>query len=334
MFSSRRAPTLPVARLRALGELSELTTFDLRFSGEETEALFHETYGRTLEPDVLADLSARTEGWAASLHLVQAALRDRSGSETRAFIRGLSGAQSELYDYLAEEVIGDLPHDHQQFLMRTAILQSVDVAEARLVTKLSRPDVVQLIAESERLGLLARRQERRRPGHTYHPLVQQFLEARLGRDSEQGFVADLHRELARWAEPQDWRNASFHYAAAGDQLDLLRVLEASIENIVGAGEVALADSYLVRFPPEVDTAAFEIVRSRMAAGTGDVAGAVAAGRRAVELDPQSDVSLGNLLQTYFVAGDLSGASELAARLATSAHSSTLASGGCRNRTRP
>jgi LuxR family maltose regulon positive regulatory protein len=323
VFSSRRPPSVPVARLRALGELAELTTLDLRFSHDETHALFKETYGQLLESDVLADLSARTEGWAASLHLVQAALRDRSGSETRAFIRGLSGAQSELYDYLAEEVIGDLTEKHRHFLMRTAILQSVEVEEAALVTNLSRGEVAELVVESERLGILAQRQGRRRPGHTYHPLVQQFLEARLRRDSDVGFVANLHRAVAGQAEHQDWRTACFHYAAAGDVKELHRVLEASIEDIVGAGEVALANDYLVRFPPSRATAAFEIIRSRIAAGTGDVAEALASGRLAVELDPHSDVSLGNLLQTYFVAGDLSGGSDLAGRLAASAHSSTL-----------
>jgi DNA-binding SARP family transcriptional activator len=61
----------------------------------------------------------------------------------------------------------------------------------------------------------------------------------------------------------------------------------------------------------------------MAASTGDVAGAVTAGRRAVELDPHSDASLGNLLQTFYVVGDLSEAIELSARLASSAHSATL-----------
>jgi DNA-binding SARP family transcriptional activator len=61
----------------------------------------------------------------------------------------------------------------------------------------------------------------------------------------------------------------------------------------------------------------------MAASAGDVAGAVTAGRRAVELDPQSDASLGNLLQTFYVAGDLAEAGDLAARLASSAHSATL-----------
>ena len=52
-------------------------------------------------------------------------------------------------------------------------------------------------------------------------------------------------------------------------------------------------------------------------------GALAFGRRAVELDPESDVSLGNLLQAFFVAGDLSGAGALAARLAASAQTTTL-----------
>ena len=237
---------MPVARLRALGELAELTTADLQFSNEETAALFSETYGRSLEPDVLADLSTRTEGWAASLHLVQAALRNRSAPETRAFVRALSGAHSELYDYLAEEVIGDLTDRQRRFLMRTALLESVDVEEAALVTDLSRSDVAELLLESERLGLLARREVRNRVGYAYHPLVQQFLEARLQRKSKDSFVEDLHRAVARWAETRDWRTACFHYAAAGDVSDLHQVLEASIEGIVGAGEVALAHEYLAR----------------------------------------------------------------------------------------
>jgi LuxR family maltose regulon positive regulatory protein len=323
VFSTRRWPSFPVARLRALGELAELTTTDLRFSNEETDALFKETYGRSLAPDVLEDLSTRTEGWAASLHLVQAALRNRSVPETRAFIRTLSGAHAELYDYLAEEVIGDLSEKHRHFLMRTAVLESVEVEEAALVTNIPRTEVAALLLESERLGLLARRQGRKRAGHTYHPLVQQFLEARLGRESAEGFVADLHRKVARWAEQKDWRSACFHFAAAGDATDLHRLLEASIEVIVGAGEVTLAYDYLARFPPSREAAAFQVIRSRLAASTGDAAGALAFGRRAVELDPESDVSLGNLLQAFFVAGDLSGAGALAARLAASAQTTTL-----------
>ena len=122
---SRRLPSVKVARLRALGEVAELGTDDLRFNGDETERLFRETYRQPLDGDVLEDLSQRTEGWAASLQLVQAAIRDRSPTETRRFIRSLSGAEGDLYDYLAEEVVGDLPEQLQDFLMKASILQSL-----------------------------------------------------------------------------------------------------------------------------------------------------------------------------------------------------------------
>ena len=67
--------------------------------------------------------------------------------------------------------------------------------QAVLVMGLSRRKIAELIAESERLGLLAMRQERGQPGHTYHPLVRQFLEARLARELGDGFVANCIASL-------------------------------------------------------------------------------------------------------------------------------------------
>ncbi|HET7703215.1 MAG TPA: hypothetical protein VFK35_07435, partial [Candidatus Limnocylindrales bacterium] len=179
VFASRRTPAVPVAKLRSLGELAELGIADLRFSDGEVEQLFRETYGRPLEPDVLAELTTRTEGWAASLTLVQAALRERSPAETRAFIRGLSGARDELHDYLAEEVVGDLSEMHQQFLMRTSILQRVTPELAQVATGMSAIEVQSMISEAERLGMLGRRANRRSSAQGYHPLVREFLEERL-----------------------------------------------------------------------------------------------------------------------------------------------------------
>lgn len=323
VFSSRRLPAVPVARLRSRGELAELGTDDLRFTTSETDRLFRETYGRPLEPDVLADLTRRTEGWAASLQLVQTALRDRSPAEARSFVRGLSGAQSELYDYLAEEVVGDLADAHQDFLMRTSLLQAVDPEQARVVTGLDEGEVQAMIAESERLGLLGRRQERRRPGYRYHPLVRGFLEARLRRDAGDQLARELHRRVARWAETGDWRTACYHYAAAGDGGDLRRVLGVSIESVVGAGEFALAADYLDRFPPAEATAGFEIIRSRFAATSGDLTAAIAYARSALAIEPDSDPSLSNLLAVDFLTGNLVESSSLAERLARSAESDAL-----------
>ena len=182
VFVSRQQPSLPLARLRTLGEVAELTAADLEFDLDETERLFRDTYKRPLEPDVLADLAVRTEGWAASLEMVNTALRDRSPGEVRAFVRGMTGAHGQLYDYLAEEVVGDLDDDTQHFLMTTSLLQSVDPTLAEVVSGFSAGRSRELIAAVERLGLLSTRGTARHGTRRYHPLVQEFLEARLSPD--------------------------------------------------------------------------------------------------------------------------------------------------------
>jgi DNA-binding SARP family transcriptional activator len=323
VFSSRRLPPIPVGRLRSHGELAELRTTDLRFSEAETGELFRDTYRHPLERDLLADLTRRTEGWVASLHLVRAAVRERSAAETRSFIRSLSGASSDLHDYLAEEVVGELSEDHQRFLMRTSILQSVEPEAAGVATGMDATTVAAWITESERLGLLSRRQESTRPGFWFHPLVREFLEARLGRSIGHEGVADLHTTVARWAEDRDWRIATFHHSAAANSEDLLRVLDASVESIVGGGDITLAAGYLDRYEPSATTSGFEVIRSRAAARRMDVPAAVHHANLAISLDPTSDAALGNQLATYFLAGDVVDASALASRIASTARSEVL-----------
>ena len=60
VFASRRAPTVQLSRLRAVGEVAELTTDDLRFDTAETAQLFTETFGRQLYADILLNLALRT----------------------------------------------------------------------------------------------------------------------------------------------------------------------------------------------------------------------------------------------------------------------------------
>jgi len=248
VFASRRLPPVPVSKLRTVGEVAELGIGDLRFSDSELEQLFRETYGRPLEPDVLTELAKRTEGWAASLTLVQAALRERSPAETRSFIRGLSGARDELHDYLAEEVVGDLPQIHQQFLMRTSVLQIVTPELAQVAADLPAIEVQSLILESERLGLLGRRPNRRSTAQRYHPLVREFLGDRLRREIGSASVDELHVSVARWAETTDWRTAAHHFAAARRWPDLQRVLDTHVETIIASGAFAAAAGLMRELP--------------------------------------------------------------------------------------
>ena len=317
IFASRRSPGIPIAKLRAIGEVAELTRDDLRFDADETSRLFSESYGRTLEPDVLADVTARTEGWAASLQLVHAALRDRTPVEIRSFVRNLSGGDQELYDYLAEEVVGDLPADLQMFLMRTSILQIVTPELAEVVTDLDPVEVSRLTAAAERVTLLGRRARGPRTELRYHPLVREFLEARLARDFGEDAVRDLHRTVAAHAEGRDWRIAAHHHWAAGDRLLAYAIIDASAQTIIGRGEYLVAAPYVADVAEDAQRASFLVVLSRRDFKQGDVRQALSRAKQAVEMDPQSDVALANLASLSLTLGDARGATAAARQLARS-----------------
>jgi ATP/maltotriose-dependent transcriptional regulator MalT/DNA-binding SARP family transcriptional activator len=321
VFASRRPPTVPLARLRAVGEVAELGTTELRFDASETAQLFTETYGRRLDADVLADLAVRTEGWIASLQLVQAALRDRTPSEIRRFVRSLNGADHEMYDYLAEEVVGELDDDLQRFLMETSLLQVVTPELAAVVSGRGAADVGGLTAAAERLTLLSRLSGGPRTHQRYHPLVREFLEARLQASDGADAVADLHRRVAGATAATDWRVAAHHYREAGDTGAVLKVVGDSIPTIMGNGQYALAEAFIGSIPADERPPGFDLILSRVEMQQGDYESAIAASQAVLDsgtTDPiQRDHALLNLVTMYFNYGDAERALQHARLLTTS-----------------
>ena len=302
VFASRRPPSVPLSRLRAVGDVAELGTDDLRFDAAETAQLFTETYGRRLDPDVLEDLAVRTEGWIASLQLVQAALRDRSPAEIRRFVRSLTGADQELYDYLAEEVVGDLPEDLQRFLMESSILQVVTPELAEVVSGHDAADVARLTAAAERLTLLSRLSGGPRTHQRYHPLVREFLEARFRSMDGPEVVAALHRRTAAAAAGSDWRLGAHHYREAGDTEAMLGVVAGAIPTIMGNGQYALAEGFIGPISAGQRPSGFDLILSRVDMQQGDYDAAIAASQAVLDsgaTDPvQRDHALLNLLTLH------------------------------------
>ncbi len=117
---TREDPDLPLARLRAKGELTELRAADLRFTSEEAADFLGRAMGLRLKPEEVAALEARTEGWIAGLQL--AAVSMRGVSDISGFIASFAGSHRFVLDYLVEEVLRRESEGVQSFLVRTSIL--------------------------------------------------------------------------------------------------------------------------------------------------------------------------------------------------------------------
>ncbi len=328
VFSARRPPRLPLAKLRTLGELAELTTDDLRFSPEETERLFRESYRRPLAQDIIETLHRRTEGWAASLQLVEAATRDRTPAETRSFIGSLSGAKAQLYEYLAEEVVGILDPDLQRFVMETAVLQRVEAALAAVASERPVAEAEEMLLAATRAGLLSPPNGEDRP-QRYHPLVAEFLLARLAGEVGQEGVGAIHRRVARHVETSDWRLACHHYAAAGDHGAARAIAEGALQQVMASGDYAFAERYLSG-GDEGSSAALDIVRSRLDFNRNNTESALTRARSAVAAAPPElqDAALANLMTLAFATGEIPEARSIAELLRerASGHVRSLAEG--------
>jgi DNA-binding SARP family transcriptional activator len=319
VFASRRTPPVPLARLRALGEVAEIGTDDLRFDEAETEQLFRDTYEIPLERVLIAELSKRTEGWAASLQLVRAALHDRDPVQARAFIGSLSGAEGHLYDYLAEEVIGDLPTPLQEFLMRTSILETIDVDLGSVAAGIPPDRVRAHIAEAETLGLVSKRGGHARQQARAHPLVREFLRARLTRSIEPAALRVLHHSVARAADGSDWLLAARHYHAAGDNAAARRVIAGSINSILATGAYVVADA-LIRSTSEdgLGTTPGLVLASKVALSNANPGLSLELAEQALREDPSSVAAALTVIGARSWTGDLTGAISEGLRLESSA----------------
>jgi ATP/maltotriose-dependent transcriptional regulator MalT len=210
-ISTRADPPLPLASLRASGEIIELRADQLRFSDSEAEALLNESLGLGLEAADVEVLNAHTEGWAAGLQL--AALSVRAHEDRRAFIEAFAGDDRQIGEYL-HEVLDDQPAPVRDFLLRTSILERMCPSLCDALT--GSDDAAVQLALIERSNLFLVPLDSHREWYRYHHLFRELLRHELRRANPE-LVEVLHRKAAVWhRDAGDIDEAIAHAAAGGD----------------------------------------------------------------------------------------------------------------------
>jgi DNA-binding SARP family transcriptional activator len=277
VISSRRRPTVHLARWTVAGDLDEITTDDLRFSPAETDRLFSEAYGQPLEPEVLIELDLRTRGWAASLQLFHSLVRGRSASGVRSAIRSLSGATSPVYEFLAEEVLGQLPARLSEFVLRCAVLESIVpeyIVAALEPAATPAADADALLLDVERRGILSRTSNLSR-ARQFHPLLRDFLLRKLTEQFEPAQIAKIHGRVAKAAEGVDVITACHHYIEAGQPQQAMRCLGSSVIQTLGSGRSGAASQLIDRLIGVAPDPAVVAIRARRLLEEGEIRAASA-----------------------------------------------------------
>ncbi len=259
VIATRRDPALPLATLRARGQLTEMRLSDLEFALPETAAALKHISGISPGELALANLQRTVEGWAAGLRLVALALRHQEDPD--GFLAEVSGDLQSVQDYLVGEVLGDQSPAMREWLLKTAILNRFCSRLCDAVCLPELPDEESegididgesFIAKLGQGGLFVIALDHRREWLRYHHLFQRLLQERLEREHGRQVIAALHARASRWLEEQGLlEEAIRHGLAAGEPALAADVLKKHGHEQMLQEQCSYLERLLGRLPPRV-----------------------------------------------------------------------------------
>lgn len=246
VISGRSEPPLPLSRLRAIGQVAELTARDLCFTGEEATA-FYQQRNIHLTGEEVAKLVDRTGGWAAGMQMT--ALSLLAGGDKSAVIERFQGSDRHLSGYFMEEVFDRFPEPAQSFLLQTSILGRLSGPLCEAVT--GEQDGNTALSIIARQGGFMACLDEKEGWYGYHHLFAEFLRSILKqRDPAQ--IPVLHRQAARWFEANDLvAEAVEHYLQGGEHERAVGLIERQAPGMLGRGETATLAQWLRALPSAV-----------------------------------------------------------------------------------
>ena len=256
VIATREDPMLPLARLRARGELVELRAADLRFSLDEADDFLGRVMGLELTAEDIASLEIRTEGWVAGLHL--AALSMRGQKDIAGFIRSFTGSHRFVMDYLVEEVLQRQSESVQRFLLHTSILDRLCGPLCDSVLLEPSAPGQETLENLERANLFIVPLDNERRWYRYHHLFADLLRQRLHESAASSTgdagtcVAELHGRASRWYEHNGLDFEAFQHAAAANDIERAeRLIEGKGIPLHFRGAVAAILDWLASLPRTV-----------------------------------------------------------------------------------
>ncbi len=227
---SRSNPPLPLALLRAQGQVTVVHMHDLRFTPEESAAFLNNALAAPLSPAAVALLDQHIEGWIAGLRLASLSLRDAADVESE--VAGLSGGNVEIADYLMEQVVSRQPRAIVNFLLVTSILNRFCAPLCERVVRAvassngawrNARDCIQWL---ERTNLFVVPLDNNREWYRYHHFFQTLLQRRAFAEVGPEQVSELHRAASAWFAEQGLIEEALQHALAIKDLDLAARLMA------------------------------------------------------------------------------------------------------------
>ena len=253
VIATRADPSLPIVRMRARGQLTELRGDDLRFSYEEASCFLNTQMGLELTEADLKALDQRIEGWIAGLQLAAISMRNRK--DKHQFVAAFVGSHYFILEYLLEEVLSHLPKDVVHFLTQTSILTQLNTSLCDQIT--GRSDSGPMLARLYRENLFITALDYKHTWYRYHHLFADMLKNHLHQQLDSETIADLHQRASHWYEEQGYLQVAIKHAQEAG--DMERVADLAEQ----AAQFSQIDSWMTNLLDWLEILPEDLLRSRL-----------------------------------------------------------------------
>jgi LuxR family maltose regulon positive regulatory protein len=258
---TREDPPLPLARLRANNQLTEIRAGDLRFTQDEAVRFLNEVMALSLSQADIATLENKTEGWIVGLQLAAIAMQSqpsplsvRAGTNPSAFVATLSGSHRFILSYLTEQVLSQQPEQIRHFLLQTSILDKLNGDLCDAIT--GRSDSHALLEQLFNANMFLISLDDEHHWYRYHHLFADLLRD-LQNTLQKDKTAELHQRASRWyAKASEGEHKAFvseaiqHALAAQDYRMAVELLENHALEMIMQGYARTVNGWVRLIPTE------------------------------------------------------------------------------------
>ena len=247
VIATRTDPPWPLGRYRSRNQLFEIRGQDLRFNTQETADFLNHTMGLDLSADDVAALETRTEGWIAGLQL--AALSIQKRDDVSAFVRAFTGSHRYIAEYLIEEILEQQPKEIQIFLLKTSVLERLNVGLCEMVVGCK--DGQAILQNLLHSNIFMIPLDHTGEWFRYHPLFADLLKKQL-HTQYADLIPELHYRASQWYAKAGYISGAIDHACKTDDWDFVaQQIETHIATLIQHGERVPTRQWLRLLPNEI-----------------------------------------------------------------------------------
>lgn len=249
VISSRTVLPFSVSRLRVQREFLEITATELAFTSAESTHFLKQLHTAKLSAEQTHEINRLTEGWAAGLQLISLTLQ--SNQDIDDALSRFKGSYRPVADYFMEEVFLQQPHEIQQFLLQTAILNELNSSLCNKVTGRTDSQLILEGLESKNLFITSLDTQHQR--YRYHTLFVEFLHFRC-QQHHQPLLEASHHQAAQWYVDQQQISMAIQHILVGHKFAWAAdLIEIQGQILWRNGDFAPLDHWLAAIPIEIIT---------------------------------------------------------------------------------